>query len=62
MQAPEYDTLMECRRKTELISTFLKVYSSVSITFSANITVAEKGGKSNHKVAFVPDPKVSIVE
>lgn len=57
MQAPEYDTFFECRRKTELISTFLKVWPQVSITFSPQIQVVEKGGKSKHSFTFQMDPK-----
>lgn len=55
----DYDSLCENRRKTEFMATFLKYVPSLSVSFSDNISLVIKGGKSQ-SVQFAHDPSAGI--
>eukprot|EP01091_Cochliopodium_minus_P015206 TRINITY_DN5339_c0_g1_i2.p1 TRINITY_DN5339_c0_g1~~TRINITY_DN5339_c0_g1_i2.p1 ORF type:complete len:1073 (-),score=394.85 TRINITY_DN5339_c0_g1_i2:98-3316(-) len=50
------DTLVDCRRKTELVGTVLELNSQVSVSFSDIFNVTLKGNKSK-EVKFNKDPQ-----
>ncbi len=54
-QLPDYDTVLECRRKTELLANCKAFCSSLQVTFSDSWSIVIKGGKAGPKVNFHRD-------
>jgi len=52
-----YDSVLECRRKTELLSILTKYNSGLNIAFSDNITFAVKENKQGG-ISFTKDPVI----
>ena len=53
------DTLLECRRKTELVGTILDLNPQVSTSFADIFNVTIQGGKSK-EVKFIKVKKIKI--